>query len=147
MGWLSGFDEAGRPYEPGTDWAIYASHLWDYMHRFIVRYAQRSTRLHHILRSDADDDFHDHPFDFVSVLLTAGYLEHLPGSADQPFPSRTVYHPRFSVVRHKAGAFHRLELVDGPVWTLCFTSKRLKSWGFLTPRGFVPWREYVSRKP
>jgi hypothetical protein len=55
--------------------AFFASHIGDYMHRWIFKHPWGTVRLHHILRSDDDRHLHDHPFNFVSLLLTGGYTE------------------------------------------------------------------------
>lgn len=118
-----------------TRWAVYADHLGGYMRRWIIRTPFGDLRLHHILSSDRDGDLHDHPFDFTSLLLTGGYVEHTPQGSR--------FWPRFSVVRKKAEDAHRLELVF-PIWTLVFTRGYRRKWGFHTEKGWVYWRDYVS---
>lgn len=122
---------------------VYSHHLGDYMRRWLIQLTRGALRLHNIVRSDADPDMHDHPFDFTSFLLTGGYTEELPGSAGT---TSRVYHPRFSIVRKRAEDLHRLDLTDGPVWTIVLTGPRRRDWGFMTAAGWVPWREYESRK-
>jgi hypothetical protein len=79
---------------------------------------------------------HDHPFDFVSVLLSGGYTEHTPAGVKR--------WPRFSVVRKGAEDAHRLE-VDRPVWTLVFGGKVRREWGFVTPEGYLTRTQYEAR--
>src|SRR5258707_1186927 len=66
--------------------------------------------LHHFLRSDDDRALHDHPWWNLSVLLKGKYLEHRP--------TYVRIRRRGQVVLRKATASHRIELFDGPVWTL-----------------------------
>ena len=40
---------------------------------------------------------------------------------------------------------HRLQLVDGqPVETLFITGPKVRDWGFLCPKGWVMWRDFVG---
>lgn len=101
---------------------------------YIVRGRTANMRLHHILRSDAERDMHDHPWDFTSHLLSGGYREFTPdGVADYWAPA---------VLHRKATDVHRIELLAGPMWTLIITGPWLKPWGFYTANGFVPWQQY-----
>lgn len=115
-----------------------------YMRRWFFWCPWFGVRVHHILRSDDARDFHDHPWDFASLLLTGGYMEVTPDWGWAP-PHNHQTKRRWSFVRHKAEDLHRLVL-DKPVWTLVFTGPKRKSWGFLTAEGMVPWREYLARK-
>jgi len=49
-----------------------------------------------------------------------------------------------SMVYRNAEFTHRLQIVDGPVWTLFFTFRRRRSWGFYTKRGFVKWYDALN---
>lgn len=107
---------------------------------YLVRFRLLVTKslcvyLHQILRSDADRNLHDHPFDFVTVILWGGYWEHSPAG-------RKWYGPG-SVIRHHAEDFHRIELPNGGrCWTLFIRGPKIRSWGFDTPDGWIDWREY-----
>ena len=113
-----------------------------YMRRWFFWCPWFGIRVHNILRSDHDRHMHDHPWDFASLILSGYYVEHNPDRSNSPNVFR-----RFSVVRHKAEDLHRLELTDGPVWTLVITGPKRKSWGFMTERGMVPWRRYLGIAP
>lgn len=134
----------------------YRHDIVGYMERWIWQTPWFSVHVHHILRSDADEHLHDHPWGFSSFLLSGGYVEILPEiQPEEPFflatdpfpgaPTRTVEHRRFSVVSHRATDAHRLVLTK-PVWTIVLTSDRLRTWGFWTPAGWVPWKEYEATK-
>jgi hypothetical protein len=108
-------------------------------------------RIHNIQKSDEGRDFHDHPFHFTSVILRGGYVEHRPGCAclqgsgwrigESGYDCARYEAP--AIVRRKAEDMHRLELLDGvPAWTLVVSSRFLRSWGFLTPEGWVGYKEY-----
>jgi hypothetical protein len=130
-------------------WALYSSHLGDYMRRWIFRTPWGTIRLHNIRKSDEGRDFHDHPFDFTSIILRGGYREHRPGCYCEALlralrmrPVRGICqtYDAGSVVRRKAEELHRLE-TDG-AWTLVFTGPYLRSWGFQTSEGWVDHKDY-----
>lgn len=122
-----------------------------YMRRWFFWCPWFGIRVHHILRSDPDEHVHSHPWAFISILLTGGYTEMTPlryvdGTLVPDAAGQVpTYHPRWSILRRTSEDLHRLVL-DKPVWTLVFTGPKRKSWGFLTERGMVPWREYLARK-
>lgn len=101
--------------------------------------------LHHILRSDEDPELHDHPWNFVSIILWGGYWEVCstpghPGVPDWPRRIRAG-----SVVRHRAEDAHRLVL-EKPAWTLIFATGRKRKWGFHADEGWMPYSDYFDRK-
>lgn len=126
----------------GSYWALFGrTHIPDrnapdkeYLFRLrIIECPLFGVYLHKILRADSDPSPHDHPWNFVSIILKGGYLEFrqrldwLPGA----FESRWYLPKQINVVRD--GDYHViLELSDNkPVWSLLFVGRRKKSWGFL----------------
>ena len=108
-----------------------------------------SIKLHHILQSD-DACLHDHPWPFVSFILKGGYWEHAdwgkPIQAAEWGVFKKWYAPG-SVLFRKAKWTHRLELPPGKTcWTLVFTGKPIREWGFWTPSGWVEWFKYDPNK-
>lgn len=95
-------------------------------------------RLHHILRSDLDRELHDHPFSYVSFILSGGYWEMRKGHG------RKWFGPGSIVVRKTSDA-HRLEL-PRPAWTLVLRGPINNEWGFYTPDGWVPWRQFTKQR-
>lgn len=105
-------------------------------------------RLHCIVRSDADRELHDHPFDFLSILLWGGYYEYTSDGL------RTWCRP-FTVRYRKAEALHRVELYPPGgrhpefmrhAWTLVFRGRYRREWGFQTKQGWLPWRAFLATK-
>lgn len=117
-----------------SDWRIYASHIGDYMKRWIFQTPWGTIRVHRILRSDEDRHFHDHPWDFTSWIF---------GRYTEITPAGTQDFGWFSVNRKKATALHRLVL-GKPVWTFVVTGKKKRRWGFQTEHGWVYWRLYAD---
>lgn len=111
----------------------------EYMRRF---YLQRrrgipgQSRFHLIRASDPGRDFHDHPWNYVTRLLSGAYIEHTPDGI--------VRYEAPAVLIREAGSLHRLELADGPVWTYFVTGRWQRDWGFMTESGWVPNKRYAA---
>ena len=124
--------------------------------------------LHHIHRSDWDRHLHDHPWPFVSFLLKGSYSEWTQMDPGKIQALREVWYdtfPEFSrppdtkpksnylfsrVVRWinlklDPTVPHRLQLDNGPVWSLVFIGRKVRSWGFHTEDGFVDYVEYLDK--
>jgi len=133
-------------------------HLAGYMERYwFIRIGRRGggqsgtyplvgARVHHILRSDDDRHFHDHPWPYLTVILRGGYWEVRPVFIDQVVSyERRRWHGPGSVLLRRAGSWHRLELPEGQTaWTLFCTGPKVQHWGFLVGRRKVHWREYLG---
>lgn len=131
---------------------LYADHIGDYMRRWILQTPWGSLRLHKILRSDDDRHLHDHPWDFASLVLGPGYVELGPCRHGPAFSSnhRCRFYPRvfsrWGVNRKRAENAHAVVLPWGPVWTLVWTGRERRAWGFHTEAGWVDRREYVPKR-
>lgn len=112
--------------------------------------------LHKFYRGDEDLHLHDHPWPFVSLILTRGYWEetlwrpgdgYVKGSyptwgADNEWRTKKFYR-RFSLLRRPATWKHRVILKDSkPVWTIVKTGVKERSWGFWIKNNLCPWRNY-----
>lgn len=109
----------------------------------LTRYHVIATRafgvyLHHLHTSDEDRALHDHPWSFVSILLTGGYFEWTDTQVDG---LRRHWRRPLSILYRPAEHAHRLELVR-PVWTLVIRFRVRRHWGFFTRDGWLPWRAY-----
>jgi len=108
----------------------------EYMRRFHLRQGRGPNRRFHLISAgDPGRDFHDHPWDYVTHLLSGTYLERTPdGDA--------LYEAPCTLVR-TAEQLHRLELPDGPIWTYFVTGRFRRRWGFMTESGWVHHRDYA----
>lgn len=102
---------------------------------FLLHTTPLSIFLHHLRQSDEDRALHDHPWSFITVLLSGGYWEHTP--------TERLWRRRFSVLFRPAEWQHRLEL-DQPVWTLVFKFRSRRDWGFIMADGWHRWNEYLT---
>lgn len=111
--------------------------------------------LHHLQSSDDDRALHDHPWSFVTCLLSSGYYEIVPSpmrpydlvewtaTRDPQLPMGYAKHwrHRFSILVRRAEYKHRLEL-PRPMWTLVLRWRARRTWGFWTPGGFLDFKAY-----
>jgi hypothetical protein len=94
--------------------------------------------LHHILRSDGDEELHDHPWDNRTLMVDGGYWEITETGRRWVAPGE--------VVIRKAGEFHRIELEPGiqPI-TIFWHGPKINEWGFLGPDGKkIPAKEFLA---
>jgi hypothetical protein len=108
----------------------------EYMRRFYLRRGSPGARFHQIVASDPGRDMHNHPWDYVTRLLSGAYTEHTPDGD-------VLYEAPCTLVR-KARQLHRLELADGPVWTYFVTGRFQRNWGFMTAAGWVRYQDYPA---
>jgi hypothetical protein len=115
----------------------------DYMIRFFVWGSRgegedgRGLRLHIIKGSDSARMYHDHPYNFKSLLLKGTYFEHTPEGSR--------WYRAGQINRKTTDDWHRLDVSRGNVWSLVWCGPRLQDWGFWSghqddPK--IPWREY-----
>lgn len=116
----------------------------DYMERWVLTYPFGMVRIHKIISSDVDYHLHDHPWDFVTIMLKGSYCEHTPiNNKAKVYPCATSmeYHFAPSARFIRADEYHRLTVNRGPIWTLVLTGRKKNKWGFLTRDGKLQWRE------
>lgn len=131
---------------------------------YLIRYSLFSchwfaVKIHHIMLSDYDC-LHDHPWNFISIILKGGYTEirkrFVAGWKEDDFGNgnlfighenySTLYKPG-SVLYRKATDAHALYLPEGKTaWTFVITFKKTRPWGFHTLTGWVPWRKYDTKQ-
>lgn len=134
-----------------------------------------SVKLHNIKVGD-DACMHDHPWPYLSIILSGGYTEYTKHSRTDPPPGHSKNDPwvysvattsskegirpgdgykfckfkRGSILIRPAEYMHYLKLnaYNKPTWTLVFSFKHVRPWGFWTAHGhgrFIPWRDYIQR--
>ena len=131
-----------RRYEWREPDFVIGGRSWPYLLRWwvIPRNWLLNAYLHLFLRSDDDRARHTHPWLWnMSVLLRGKYREWF-GDGPNDYVDRVA--PAFKF--RWGAAAHRIELIDGPVWTLFITGPRWREWGFLCPKGFVHWRDFTA---
>lgn len=134
----------------GSDGSLYMGRFALCENRFFA------ARLHHIAREDRDRHMHDHPWNFWSVLLQGGYIEARPTSETPVLwengaeLATLVWRNAWSwslFARRRATDRHIIIHVKPNTWTLFITFKYCNKWGFYTPAGKIPYREYLGLPP
>lgn len=121
--------------------------------------------LHKFIKSD-EAYFHNHPWGYATMILSGGYIEHIPVANKKDdlttFSDCPVKRNPFSINVHDAEHKHWIELNnEQPCWTLFFPLKKsTKKWGFYPhmtkseekahfqcdENTFVPFDEFLSDK-
>lgn len=81
-----------------------------------------SLRLHHWLGADDDRAFHDHPWWFVTFVISGSYDDVTPAGVEHLTAGSVRYRP----------ALHRHTVIPGRggAWTVLITGPRSRTWGF-----------------
>jgi hypothetical protein len=109
-----------------------------------------SCRLHELATEDIDRHFHDHPWPFVSIVLTGGYIEARPDSIEPDFTREGVeiesltFRRAGNVALRRATDRHQITNVQFDTFTLFIYGQKQQWWGFYTPAGKVYWKDYPS---
>ena len=93
-----------------------------YLIRWTIVFFGYSIRLHHWIRSDDKRFFHDHPFDFISIVLKGKYTNVTPEGKYKIYAG--------SIWFSEGNKRHYLDIPKEGVWTLLFCSKPYRKWGF-----------------
>jgi hypothetical protein len=99
--------------------------------------------VHHFLRSDNDEALHDHPWMNASRLLSNEYTEHTIAAGG--VHHRKIFRAGNWKVRLSGKMAHRVELHNGPCWSMFLTGPVYRTWGFHCPNGWVPFRKFTER--
>lgn len=129
-----------------ADNSLYMGRWWLFQTRWL------NARVHRIATPDYDRHFHDHPFSFVSIILSGWYIEERPVSVDPCFvpnwdfeASIPTMRKCWSIAFRRASDRHKIANVPrGGVWTLVFLFPKKQWWGFYTRKGKVFWKDYES---
>lgn len=114
-----------------------------YLHRWFLEKDKElgSVYVHEMIRSDVDQEFHDHPGDNLSIILSGTMIEHTPNGIFE-------WHPG-SVIARKATDKHRVEIHDKLI-TMWIMGPRVREWGFWeqTPEGdkFIPSQDFFKMR-
>ena len=102
--------------------------------------------LHCIKRSDSDRELHDHPWNFVSIILWRGYVEETGCIYGHEACARRGRKWPGMVLLRPTTWRHRVHIASKPAWSLVFTSGKKRTWGFWRDGDFIPWRQFIARK-
>lgn len=98
----------------------------------IVGFLQRYTllkvgnlhiRVHKITDRDKTTLFHNHPFNYISIVLKNGYTEVY---IDDNGNHIKIKHKRFAIIKRKHNIYHRIDDISGETITLFITYGKYK---------------------
>lgn len=107
-----------------------------YMTRWVLDLRLFSLRLHHFHRSDDDRHLHDHPWWFLSLILSGGYEEITERGTVAVKPGRVVF--------RRASHRHAVKLLGPSCWTIVLTGPIRRVWGFWVKGLFHDSRRYFG---
>lgn len=134
----------GRAQRRAPDFVI-GGHERPYLLRWwlVPRNPVFNVYLHQFMRSDDDRALHDHPWMNCSMLLRGRYTEHTIAAGG--IHRREVLQAGALRMRWTGRIAHRVELHDGPCWTLFITGPRYRAWGFHCPtEGWIHWKRFTA---
>lgn len=103
---------------------------------FVFRRKAFGLFVHHFHRSDLDE-LHDHPWTFMTLLLSSGYWEHTTKGR--------FWRRRFSILYRPAEYQHFIE-IEKPVWTVVLRFRRCREWGFIKDGKWTWWKAFEDLK-
>lgn len=100
--------------------------------------------VHRFRASDDDRSLHDHPWNFLSIILKGEYREII--SEDGSYYRRR----QGDIAYRKATHRHYVKLVTPEVWTLMIVGPRIRRWGFWVnadnnPSRFTVWGNEIKK--
>lgn len=97
-----------------------------------------SAMLHWINLPDPQVHLHDHPNDFISLVLRGYYEEEIPIGGSSELEVRRRKWINFVKAEQK----HRIVKVSNNTITLVFANRVRREWGFWVGGRLVSWRDY-----
>jgi hypothetical protein len=118
-----------------------------YLRRWEVSTPWFGVYIHKFVRSDITWAAHDHPWDFVSVMLKGRYTEFFWPGKPWGDPSSRVREGLGAVTYRRAEQAHYVVLPPSrePAWTLILRGRIKREWGFYLqndPLGWVPHDQF-----
>lgn len=111
-----------------------------------------SARVHHIASEDYDRAMHDHPWAFVSLVLSGGYVELRPMCPDDPSWVRMgdLWRERWvgrwrgpgTLAFRRPTDRHVVKDVQPGTYTLFIYGPARHWWGFYTRTGKIHWQDF-----
>jgi hypothetical protein len=93
--------------------------------------------LHKFDGPDSRPTLHDHPWNFVSIVLRGGYVER------RAYDGRDHHVRRLNVKRGEG--LHWIDrLTRTPSWTLMLVGRRRREWGYVDPDG--SWTHFMAHR-
>lgn len=121
----------------------------DYLHRWFLVPQNRwvNVYVHRFVGSDDPPALHNHPWRFLSLVLSGAYLDVTEHGAQWRGPGSLVYRPAHH--RHRVQLIRDAEGRERRCVSVVVTGAHQQTWGFFCPRSegrwrFIPWREFTA---
>lgn len=117
----------------------------DYLRRLrIIQTPWFGIYCHEMYTHDLDRDLHDHPWWFASLVVKGHYSESYRHTRDvgAPWLDWTRVNKRWSLHTIRLDECHRITSIAKGTTTLLLVGPRVRTWGFYTEDGWVPFNEY-----
>lgn len=108
-----------------------------YLIRWVLDLKLLSIRLHHWLGSDDARNFHDHPWNFITIVFAGSYDDVSPKGRETLSPG--------SIRFRKAEHCHTVEVGPQGCWSLLLTGPKLRIWGFWVDGKFRRCEKYFKK--
>lgn len=92
------------------------------MERWVLNVGLFSIRIHHWRSSDDGRFFHDHPWNFITLVLRGSYVDVSTSGRE----SMTLGTIRYRSATHA----HTTEVAPSGCWTIVLTGPVVRRWGF-----------------
>lgn len=94
-----------------------------FLDRFtIIQICKLHIRLHKIKDVDRTNLYHNHPFNYISIILKGGYTESYINKGE----IKTQKYNRFSIINRRHDIYHRIDKINGETITLFITFGKYK---------------------
>lgn len=120
-----------------------------YLRRWVIEVFGYAVRLHHWNRSDDKRALHDHPYPFVTVVLKGSYVDVSYPEDFDPVSELAIDTDELkpgSIRYRKAKHTHYVDVQPGGCWTLMFSGRIERKWGFWVKRKDGSWRWKKSNR-
>lgn len=125
--------------------------IWTGGEKYLLRFYVKKTGffpgvfIHHFYISDRDRDLHNHPWQSAKSLILCGSYREERLMKNKRDIIRKDYSAGM-INKIDSNDFHKVNLLEEPVWTLFIARKISQTWGFWDTREqkFIPWNEYVE---
>ena len=108
-----------------------------YAYRWVINLGLFSIRLHKWVAPDDTRAMHDHPYEFMTVVLWGGYDDHNEKGIDRL---------SFGSIRFRRATYkHYVVPYVKPTWTLLITGPFWRQWGFWKDGKFIRREKWFQK--
>lgn len=108
-----------------------------YLRRWVLNLYIISLRIHHWISSDDDRAYHDHPWNFLTIILKGGYTDVSPQGKDKVYAGSIRY--------RSALHCHTVQVNPGGCWSILLTGREKRRWGFYPNGKFLRRSKYFAK--